>query len=93
VRIDLRGSNGDAVTSRKAAAELVARKPDVILAMGSLSVTALQEATRTVPIVFTLVADPVGAGFVESLRDLPVQAPNKYFLVINRKTYQGIGIE
>ena len=43
----------------KAAAELVAPKPDVILAMGSLSVTALQEATRTVPIVFTLVADPV----------------------------------
>ena len=40
-RIDLRGSNGDAVTSRKAAAQLVARKPDVILAMGSLSVTAL----------------------------------------------------
>jgi putative ABC transport system substrate-binding protein len=67
VRIDLRGSTGDAVAARQAAAELVASKPDVILAMGSISVTALREATRTVPVVFTQVVDPVGAGFVDSL--------------------------
>jgi putative tryptophan/tyrosine transport system substrate-binding protein len=67
VRIDLRASAGDVVASRRIAAELVALKPDVILAMGSQSVASLQELTRTVPIVFTLVADPVGAGFVDSL--------------------------
>jgi putative tryptophan/tyrosine transport system substrate-binding protein len=67
VRIDLRGSAGDPVASRQQATELVALKPDVILAMGSLPVTSLLEATRTVPIVFTVVADPVGAGFVDSL--------------------------
>jgi putative tryptophan/tyrosine transport system substrate-binding protein len=67
VRIDLRASAGDVVASRRIAAELVALKPDVILAMGSQSVASLQEVTRTVPIVFTTVADPVGAGFVDSL--------------------------
>src|SRR5262249_4399129 len=67
VRIALRASAGDVVASRRIAAELVALKPDVILAMGSQSVASLQEVTRTVPIVFTVVADPVGAGFVDSL--------------------------
>ena len=52
---------------RKHAAELVALAPDVILAGGSATVAPLQQATRTVPIVFTIVPDPVGAGFVESL--------------------------
>ena len=52
---------------RKYAAELVALAPDVILASGSPTVAALQQATRTVPIVFAQVVDPVGAGFVESL--------------------------
>ena len=52
---------------RKYAAELVALAPDVILASGAASVTALLEATHTVPIVFTIVVDPVGAGFVEKL--------------------------
>jgi putative tryptophan/tyrosine transport system substrate-binding protein len=67
VRIDLRASAGDAVAARRLAADLVTLKPDVILAMGSQSVTSLHEATRIVPIVFTLVADPIGAGFVDSL--------------------------
>src|SRR5262249_25699046 len=49
------------------AAELVALAPDVILASTSPSVAALQAATRSLPIVFALTADPVGAGFVESL--------------------------
>ena len=49
------------------AAELVALAPDVVLANGTSAVVALQQATRTVPIVFAQVTDPVGAGFVESL--------------------------
>jgi putative ABC transport system substrate-binding protein len=49
------------------AAELVALAPDVILASSSATVAPLLEATRTVPIVFTVVADPVGAGYVDSL--------------------------
>ena len=67
VRIDTRWAAGNAADSRKYAAELVALAPDVILATGSLSVDLLLQATRTVPIVFAIVPDPVGAGFVESL--------------------------
>src|SRR5262249_57627133 len=52
---------------REHAAELVALAPDVILAHSSACVAPLLQTTRTVPIVFTIVADPVGAGFVESL--------------------------
>ena len=67
VRIDYRWGAGDADRIRKYAAELVALAPDVILASGSATVAPLLQATRTVPIVFVQVADPVGAGFVESL--------------------------
>ena len=52
---------------RRYAEELVGLAPDIILGTGSPTVVALQRATRTVPIVFVLVADPVGAGFVETL--------------------------
>ena len=52
---------------RRHAAELVALAPDVILAMAAPTVGPLLQATRTVPIVFPIVVDPVGAGFVESL--------------------------
>ena len=65
VRIDTRWAAGD--TSRRYAAELVALAPDVILASGGSIVATLLQATRTVPIVFTLTPDPVGAGFVASL--------------------------
>ena len=54
-------------THSQGAAELVALAPDVILASGAASVGPLLQATRTVPIVFAIVPDPVGAGFVESL--------------------------
>jgi putative ABC transport system substrate-binding protein len=67
LRIDSRWAAGNAADQRKFAAELVALAPDVILAVGSSSVAPLLQATRTVPIVFTIVPDPVGAGFVESL--------------------------
>jgi putative ABC transport system substrate-binding protein len=65
VEINTRWATGDA-EGRKCAAELVALAPDVILGTG-LYVGSLQQATQTVPIVFVLVADPVGAGFVASL--------------------------
>ena len=67
VRIDARWTAGSADDIRKHAAELVALAPDVILAHGSSTVGPLLQATRTVPIVFVVVLDPVGAGFVESL--------------------------
>ena len=67
VRIDIRWGAGDAERIRRYAAELVALAPDVILAAGGATVGPLFQATRTVPIVFTLTPDPVGAGFVDSL--------------------------
>jgi putative ABC transport system substrate-binding protein len=68
VRIDIRWATTNAEQLRKHAAELAALAPDLILAAsGSATVAPLLEATRTVPIVFTLVIDPVGAGFVASL--------------------------
>ena len=67
VRIDIRYAAGDANLTRKYAAELIALAPDVILAPGSTTVGPLLQATRTVPIVFATILDPVGAGFVDSL--------------------------
>ena len=67
VRVDYRWSGGNVGNMRKYAMELVALAPDVILAHSSAAVAPLLEATRTVPIVFTTVADPVGAGYVDSL--------------------------
>jgi putative ABC transport system substrate-binding protein len=67
VQIDQRWGAGDAEQVRKYAGELVALAPDVILAAGILTVGPLQQATRTVPIVFVNVVDPVGAGLVASL--------------------------
>jgi putative tryptophan/tyrosine transport system substrate-binding protein len=67
VRIDTRETLGDPDRTRKYAAELVALAPDVILTAGSATLASLLQVTRDVPIVFTIVADPVGAGFVESL--------------------------
>src|SRR5437660_5095579 len=67
VRIDVRWGENDVERDRKYAGELVALAPDVILASGTLSVTALQRVTRAVPIVFVRVSDPVGAGVVDTL--------------------------
>jgi putative ABC transport system substrate-binding protein len=66
-RMDVRWTAGVAANLHRYAAELVALMPDVILADGAVSVSALQGATRTVPIVFVAVPDPVGAGFVKSM--------------------------
>ena len=68
VRIDTRWAGaGNSAEIRRHAAELIALPPDVILAHGAGPVAALLQATRTVPIVFPVVVDPVGAGFVDSL--------------------------
>src|SRR5262245_54654751 len=67
VRIDTRWATANAGEIRRHAAELAALAPDVILAHGASTVGPLLQATRTVPIVFPVAADPVGAGFVDSL--------------------------
>jgi putative tryptophan/tyrosine transport system substrate-binding protein len=67
MRVDIRWGAGDADDIRRHAAELVALVPDVIVATGTAGMAPLLQATRTVPIVFVNVADPVGAGFVDSL--------------------------
>jgi putative ABC transport system substrate-binding protein len=67
VRIDLRWGGGDADSFRKQAAELVALAPDVLFASGIPAAAPLAQATRTVPIVFAQVVDPVGSGLVASL--------------------------
>jgi putative ABC transport system substrate-binding protein len=67
VTIDTRWATSNVADLRRQAAELAALAPDVILAGGSSSFGPLLQATRTIPIVFTLVVDPVGGGYVESL--------------------------
>jgi putative ABC transport system substrate-binding protein len=66
VRIEYRWGANDADLDRRYATELLALAPDVILAAGTLSVAALQRVTRTLPIVFVTVTDPVGAGIKAS---------------------------
>jgi putative ABC transport system substrate-binding protein len=67
VRIEARWTGGNAADTRRHAAELVALAPDVILTAGAAGAGPLLQATHTVPIVFVIVPDPVGAGFVDSL--------------------------
>jgi putative tryptophan/tyrosine transport system substrate-binding protein len=67
VQVEIRWGENDVDRDRRYAAELLALAPDVILAAGTPSVAALQRVTRTLPIVFVQVSDPVGAGFVDSL--------------------------
>jgi putative tryptophan/tyrosine transport system substrate-binding protein len=67
LRVDIRAGAGNAASTRKYAAELVALRPDVLLATGATPVAMFLEVTQTVPIVFCVVVDPIGAGFVEKL--------------------------
>jgi len=67
LRIDTRWATTDAAEIRRQATDLASLAPDVILAVGTSSTGPLLQATRSVPIVFTIVNDPVGAGFVDSL--------------------------
>src|SRR5262249_17217593 len=67
VEIEVPWATADGGEIRRSAAELAALKPDVILAHGSSTLGPLQQATRTLPIVFPVAGDPVAGGFVESL--------------------------
>jgi putative tryptophan/tyrosine transport system substrate-binding protein len=67
IHIETHYATGNVPEIRKHAAELVARAPDIIVAHGSAAVIALLQATRTIPIVFPVVSDPVGSGVVDSL--------------------------
>jgi putative tryptophan/tyrosine transport system substrate-binding protein len=67
LRIESRFGASDAEQSRKYAAELLALAPDVIVTNATVTLSAVLQATRSVPVVFTLVADPVGGGFIRSL--------------------------
>ena len=66
IRIEYRWGDGKADTMRKYATELVALAPDVILASSSAAVAPLLEVTRTIPIVFAGIGDPVAGGYVDS---------------------------
>jgi len=67
LRIDIREGGGNPANMRKHAMELVAHAPDVIMTSGTAGPAALLQATRTIPIVFAHVPDPVGSGFVDTL--------------------------
>jgi putative tryptophan/tyrosine transport system substrate-binding protein len=68
LRLDYRWGANDLDRFRTYAAELIALSPDVVVATAGSVVTAFQQASRTVPIVFVTTIDPVGGGWVESLR-------------------------
>jgi putative ABC transport system substrate-binding protein len=67
IRIDMRAAGGNAEALRKYATELLASEPDVLVAFGSPPTAYLVQATRTAPIVFTIVVDPLGSGYVNNL--------------------------
>jgi len=67
LKFEIRQVGGDLDRIRRYAAELIALAPDVIVSVGSVALAPLQQATRTIPIVFVNVPDPVGAGFVQSM--------------------------
>ena len=67
IRIDTRWATADGAEVRRHAVELAAQAPEVVLASGGTAVSAMLQATRTVPVVFPIATDPVGSGFVETL--------------------------
>jgi putative ABC transport system substrate-binding protein len=67
VRVEVRWAGADPAKARKDAEELVALQPDVIMVTGVLGLQTLLQTTRSVPIVFNSIADPVGSGFIDSL--------------------------
>jgi putative ABC transport system substrate-binding protein len=67
LQIDWRWHGADAALAERQAAELIALKPDVLFAVGNPAVEKIKQQTRTIPVVFTLVSDPVGMGYVDSL--------------------------
>ena len=67
VQIEIRSAPADVASMRRFAKELAALQPDLIVTESTPAAGAMLEETRTIPVVFTLVADPVGSGFVASL--------------------------
>ena len=67
IRIDIRWSGGDIQLARIYAAQLIGLQPDVILTVSTTNLTAIREATTTIPVVFTAVSDPIAQGFVANL--------------------------
>ena len=67
INVDYRWTGGDAARAKTDAAELVSQKPDLIIANSTLSLAAVRDETSTIPIVFLVVGDPLGQGFVSSL--------------------------
>src|SRR5262245_14631996 len=67
LRIDYRWSVGDAERVRKSVADILSLSPDIILAAGGRNMSVLQQANRTIPVVFVTISDPVSGGFVESM--------------------------
>jgi putative ABC transport system substrate-binding protein len=67
LQIDVRWATGNSAVIRNHAAELVATAPEVVLAHGGVTVSPIQQATRTIPVVFTVAGDPIAAGYAESL--------------------------
>ncbi|MCJ2089903.1 ABC transporter substrate-binding protein [Methylobacterium sp. E-005] len=65
--VDLQYGDGNAEKMRRQTDDMLARKPDIVLAQGIVGTTVLQRATKTTPVVFMMLQDPVGAGFVSSL--------------------------
>jgi putative tryptophan/tyrosine transport system substrate-binding protein len=91
MRMDTRWGENDIDRQRRYAAELVALAPDVILASGGVSVSALQHVTRTLPIVFAAVGDPVGIGLVDSLARQIVPRVTRAAVLRNPAIPAGIG--
>ncbi len=75
VQIEVRWGGDDDAATRKYAAEFVALAPDVLVAGGGTAAEMLLKATRSIPIVFVIVPDPVGSGFVERLSRPAVTLP------------------
>jgi len=67
VRVEVRWASADPARARKDAEELVALQPDIIVVTGTLGLQALLQTTRSVPIVFNSITDPVGSGFIDNL--------------------------
>jgi putative ABC transport system substrate-binding protein len=67
IKVDYRWAGGDAARAKTDAAELVSQKPDLIIANSTMSLAAVRDETSTIPIVFLVVGDPIGQGFVSSL--------------------------